>query len=182
MNVVVDRRAIFTIALVFLCLVSVSGYEFIGLKWPDNEVGSLQVFVPSSDEHFSEWLFAIASWNDTGTAVVFIHQYGAEYSDIGCLTIDNDGVMWDGLMIPVTYDNETFEFAQCYLNYYYTEGYPTNAVRSVAVHEMGHSVGLGDMGPEEEVVMNGWTSERYGEYGIYTPQEDDIDGLYDLYY
>ena len=171
------------VSLATLSLVSVVGYTRLGPKWPDDEVGHLQVFVPSYDHHFSEWLFALGAWNAAGTAVHFNHQYEPEWCDIGCLSWYDDGVDWDGLCAWGVRENpEYFSWAYCYLNCYHVDDYPLNAVRSVAVHETGHSVGLGEMPTSAAVVMNWWTYTRYVVWGIYTPQGDDIDGLYDIYY
>lgn len=63
---------------------------------------------------------------------------------------------------------------------YYTV-YATNKAVSVATHELGHVLGLGDLYGSYQSLMNGYTSTRYDSYGIYTPQQDDLDGINVLY-
>lgn len=68
------------------------------------------------------------------------------------------------------------------LNDYYLADDPSEARQSVIAHELGHSVGLAH--EYGAVLMNPWTwgdSSRYGEYGVNTPQQDDVDGVNAIY-
>ena len=69
-------------------------------------------------------------------------------------------------------------------NKQYTDGYATNKIRFITCHEPGHALGLADVGLWDDVLMNGFTGgegSRYDTYGIYTPQEDDEDGINFIY-
>ena len=48
-------------------------------------------------------------------------------------------------------------------------------------HELGHVLSLNEEISPPNVLMNPGTNIRYGVYGIYTPQQDDINGVNYLY-
>lgn len=71
------------------------------------------------------------------------------------------------------------------LNTYYTiyGGYSANEIVSVATHELGHAGGLAHNNPP---LCNGtplmyYSTARYVTCGIYTPQQDDINGMIAMY-
>lgn len=65
-------------------------------------------------------------------------------------------------------------------NSYYMDDYSNDKRWSVCCHELGHSLGLNDSGTDP-VLMNGYDSSRYDFYGIYSPRDDDVDGINDHY-
>ena len=60
----------------------------------------------------------------------------------------------------------------------------TNAMKSIAAHEIGHVFGLGETAPGTQALMNKITygvGSRYEDYNITTPQADDINGINYIY-
>ncbi len=66
-------------------------------------------------------------------------------------------------------------------------GHLTNTDRMVQAvleksgHELGHALGLGHS-EYDNSLMEPYNSVRWGTYGIYYPQQDDINGINTLYY
>jgi len=159
----------------------VVAYNLSGEKWPDNEVNDLDIWIPGYDPHKGAWGDSYSAWNAAGTAVHFNEVASMEQAEVIAHSYDWGDDGRDGLCITYTYEGIIY-FAYAHVNTHYTPSYPYNKVRSVATHELGHSVGLDEMGTGFAVVMNYASNWRYDEWGVYTPQSDDIDGLYDLYY
>lgn len=97
------------------------------------------------------------------------------------LSWDNQSdVSWDGLAYISDDDGDGFyDYASAFVNRYYTDDYELNKRRSVMGHELGHMLGLAH--ETGAVLMNGYTSQRYDTYGVYTPQTDDVNGINALY-
>lgn len=75
-------------------------------------------------------------------------------------------------------------FWWAYYDTYYTTGYPSTARQAVMGHEMGHALGLGhdSTGPGRSVaLMHENLNWSYFNCGIYTPQQDDVNGINFLY-
>ncbi|MCL6561990.1 MAG: matrixin family metalloprotease [Firmicutes bacterium] len=64
------------------------------------------------------------------------------------------------------------------LNTYYTAGYSTTHVEAISGHELGHALGLAH-NPTCPVLMN--PDDAYTTCDIYTPQQDDINGVNAIY-
>ena len=71
-------------------------------------------------------------------------------------------------------------YVVCELNTKYAQYFMPEKMISVAAHELGHALGLADTSTNDSL-MNRTTSVRYGTYGIYYPQTDDINGANYLY-
>ena len=79
----------------------------------------------------------------------------------------------------ITYNLTTRYITQCVmkLNTYSLGGKSANFRQSVACHEQGHGFGLGDENSISPAVMN----QNRNREVIYTPQSDDLLGIYALY-
>ncbi len=72
-----------------------------------------------------------------------------------------------------------FTNAQATLNPYYTDGYSTSKKRAVAVHELGHTLGLAHA--SGAVIMNSCPGCMWDSYAFWTPRTDDRNGINALY-
>lgn len=102
----------------------------------------------------------------------------------GALTVDDSyssTVGWDGITYYAWHSCSTgtcFDYANAYLNYYYTSGYSADTIQGVAAHELGHAIGLDHAGGC--VIMTAYTSTR-NSCGVYVPTQDDLNGAIALY-
>lgn len=97
--------------------------------------------------------------------------------------MNNDSVEWDGITYSYANDSTLYK-AIVDLNRAKDAWDDSDALLSVATHEFGHALGLGDLDSYNECIMNGYTwgdGSRYGDYGITSPQDDDIDGVNSIY-
>jgi hypothetical protein len=78
-----------------------------------------------------------------------------------------------------SYTGGSFTTADSNLNDYYVLHYSAGEAQSVGVHELGHAMGLGHA--PGCVIMNAYTSTRWGSCHIDTPQSDDTNGINSLY-
>lgn len=133
----------------------------------------------SSANTISAWASSISHWNSVQAKVDFDSAIGD--ADIFLSSANIDYVDWDGICTRY-YSGGYIDNAIARLNEHYTEGYtPVNKRRSVSGHELGHSIGLGE-GNYPDSLMEQFTPTRWGTYGIYSPQQDDINGINTLYY
>ena len=178
---ILNRVMIFMLFLALvptLCITQTSptyAYELWGYEWDD--VDPLNYWIPFvlSSQYWYCWSDSVVNWDSTATDVDFVRTTPV---NVYCSITVESGAEWDGLT-SITVQGSEITDADCYLNTYYTGSYTTNQRRSVASHEIGHSLGLDDT--SGAVVMNGYTDDRYGEYGVYTAQQDDIDGVNAMY-
>jgi len=92
---------------------------------------------------------------------------------------DNSSVSWDG---QATYSSSGGFFVQpakATLNHFYTKGYVSAEIATVAAHEFGHDMGLNHS--SACVVMNPDTFTRYVSCGISYITTDDANGINALY-
>lgn len=102
------------------------------------------------------WNSGVVNWNNKTSKVKFVNGFGGGY------------------VVLYTVNKQTDQDGYCTV-------YATNKAVSVATHELGHVLGLGDLYGSYPSLMNGHTNTRYDNYGIYTPQQDDLDGINVLY-
>lgn len=179
---------VFSIILVVIILISVEipvyaatmmGYRHSGSTiyyYYDNWVGSRAA---------SMFSYGADTWKNATTEVTLNHYSlnpGTGYDVYMCAgNIEN--VFWDAVtQTTASYGIVTSQTLT--LNMSATATWNNDgALESVVVHEVGHIFGLGEEG-KIPVIMNPYTfgeNSRYGEYGLTTPQTDDINGVNYLY-
>jgi hypothetical protein len=124
----------------------------------------------------SGWPNGQTAWDDSPALIV----YGKNGSSLISLRDTyNSGVSWDGLTQYSYNIFNNFTSSTGTLNYYYTSGYSTGEIESVATHELGHVAGLAHS--NGCVIMVGDTYTRWTSCGIDTPQTDDDNGINAMY-
>jgi hypothetical protein len=123
---------------------------------------------------------AATEWTDTPTKIILVEGTGS-----GIVTnnpdLGNDGM--DGVTYYSCQSNGHFNGpVDSDLNSYYTYSYSTDERISVTAHEIGHSAAAlqaynAGCAAVEEIA----TSVRWGECGIDSPRQDDINGTNALY-
>lgn len=121
-----------------------------------------------------EWKKAISSVSFVTNGGILVNFYDVNYPDVA----------WDG-MFNVTLDNAKYvTTATIRFNSAARTWNDPPALQSVAVHEIGHVMGLDDLDAYSKAIMNGYTyrsGSRYEEYGLTEPYWDDINGIMALY-
>jgi len=159
----------------FLCS---SAYAFVttGMKWASN---SLTYYVSFTGTGRLEYVLGAADF--TSSTNINLSQTSSSSSyDILCTTANLSLVDWDGYAYWSGSGSVTTS-ATLYLNGTYTNSYSTNKRLSVASHEFGHALGLGDLSSGNARLMNGYTYNRFEVYGVYTPTIGEITGIAYLY-
>ncbi|MBO3833146.1 MAG: hypothetical protein FGF51_07185 [Candidatus Brockarchaeota archaeon] len=82
----------------------------------------------------------------------------------------NSTALWDGKCWLSQTSGNIIEHAIIYLNTYYVDSYSYNKKKSLACHELGHVLGLYDVGPYNPVIMNGYiliTDTMFTEFPLH---------------
>src|SRR5258708_40300731 len=135
---------ILSLALLLLATSSVFAYHLEGPRWYGtphsgccaNVLVNVQGSWHSVDR--SALTNGVNAWNGS-PANVWLTQ-----TTSGALTAQdayNSSVGWDGLT-NYAWSGAYFSYAHVYINYYYTQSYPAGAIQGIAVHELGHALGL----------------------------------------
>lgn len=124
-------------------------------------------------------LAAVKAWQRAGTSV----ELGSQGTLVTFIDCNRADVEWDGLT-SIDHDPGEKYITSAIISFNSaktTTWDNESALQSVAVHELGHAMGLWDLYDGSKAIMNGYTSERYWKYKLTTPQPDDIKGVNDLY-
>jgi hypothetical protein len=160
---------------------TVAAYELFGGRWSDSDIGNLGIYLnPNGNPYVSSMQAAETSWDNTQTPLssyTTIYQWQAKVFFLLQYAPDQT---WDGIayLYPSTTSNP-YTGGNTRLNTYYIQKYPAAKVQCVQAHEFGHILGLAH--ETGAVLMNPYSDQRYDTYGIYTPQQDDVDGVNAIY-
>ncbi len=168
---------IILVSCIFIPVAHVDAWTSMGAQWYVEEVQPLYWRVNTGMDLYDYAAFTYGAWywNVADTPVEF--YYDLDDWLIWCDTFNDSQIPFYGLATCV-YANGHFESVTLALNKYYTDNFPTNKKRAVAGHEFGHGIGLGH---ETGLVLMNPNIDYTYLYGIYTPQQDDIDGANALY-
>lgn len=156
------------LALVAVTTQPSSAYELLGHRWASSTV----TYNISS----GAWASAVSSWNVKVSKVQFVKSSSAK---LGLGTANDSAAGWDGLVTPGPIVSGKMSSATARLNSAYTKNYSVAKVKSVAVHELGHVLGLAHR--NGCYLMNPKTYERFDVCNINTAQADDVNGVNYLY-
>ncbi len=172
---------VMTLTLALILIPQVFAYHFLGGRWPDQKVSNLKNYVYSPSPVEAEYIYAMKSWNDASTPAYFVRvMYWQLY--VNSVAVDEPEVDWIGItaISPSPYEYP-YEYADVKLNLYYVSDYSSEKTQAVAAHEYGHVLGLAHEFSSPRVLMYPYLNVFYDIYGVYTPQQDDINGVNSLY-
>lgn len=178
MRVIVSLAA--AASLLVLSAVPALAFVNTGHKQPDTTVTYWMYTGVAADQ--TAYLNGKSTWN-TATVIAFVSSGHVDTEEVGLTSVNNNGVQWDGLTTTFFNGNGIITYATVRLNDFYTNGYTAGKRQSVAAHELGHTLGLGDVSGGAEL-MNGktcGTSSRWCSFFINAPETDDINGINAIY-
>lgn len=146
-------------------------YDHYDMTWMYPE----PVVIYDNTEWDSNLDTASTSWNLQEMDPYFSITGSPPGHDIQVRDVYKDSVGWIGYWTG-WHLGGYWIYADIQLNDYYMDEAPVNQRIHCIAHELGHGLGLKHW--IGEVLMNPYS---YTSYGIYLPQEDDVDGINDLY-
>ncbi|TES83910.1 MAG: matrixin family metalloprotease [Hadesarchaea archaeon] len=171
-----------TLTLALILIPQVFAYHLLGGRWPDQKVSYLKNYVYSPSPVEAEYIYAMQSWNDASTPAYFVRVMYWQGLYVNSVAVYEPEVAWLGMtsIVPSPYEYP-YEYADVKLNLYYVSDFSSEKTQALAAHEYGHVLGLAHELSSPRVLMYPYLNVFYGIYGVYTPQQDDINGVNDLY-
>lgn len=179
------RKTLISLMLIIFLLVfnssSAYAYNLYGYKWSS----------PSIKYYYDNYIStrcktfigtAVSTWNSQGTKISFSFSSTSPY--VYCSEVSDSNATWDGITYISWGSNGYVTSATVVLNSGVTRTWNNDgALKSVAVHEFGHVLGLDENGTDK-CIMNDATwglQSRYETYSLTTPQKADVDAIKYLY-
>jgi hypothetical protein len=155
----------------------VLAWDVYGGKWPDNQVTSLYYY---DDTSYSE---VETSSNDWSTQNIKPNLYSYPYPEYPLVHVfETSGKSWEGCTILSPGESgPTYTACAIYLDADDLDPWSSNKRRSVIGHEFGHCLGLAHPAEATACLMEAYTDLRYDTYGIYTPQQRDVNFVNQIY-
>ena len=162
--------------MVLLITVSstVNAYVLTGDTWPSNKLDPLWFYHSSGYSVVDD---AVDDWNDENHDGGDLTEYGdPEYCWLYIIKVTQT-VAWAGKTALVTQSGDIIA-GDISLNSYWFDTWQDGERLCTTSHEIGHAWGLNHENDEYEgALMHGNHTLRWDDWGINTPQDDDIDGV-----
>ncbi|RLE81197.1 MAG: hypothetical protein DRJ51_04350 [Thermoprotei archaeon] len=172
------------VAYMLVLISPVAAWTTIGKKWPSPPYPNLSYANTCDGTEWTATETSLSDWeNIDATNPPNFYVYDPDNPNEPHISIWDPyepDVTWDGRAI-IWYSGDWIVFVEIQINEYYTSTYEFDKVRSVAGHEIGHALGLGDESEDKAVLMNPNSARRYDEFGIYKPTQDEVNGINYLY-
>lgn len=169
------KALLFMLVCITTLLISIPFIQAVvigGWYW-ENPAIMFYIHPSASTFTTTAWVNTANQWTAlTASNVEFTRIYGMQGAS-AILGEDYVAEDWDGMATIFT-SNGRVVSASAVLNSYYTGSYNALKRASVASHELGHILGLGDENPSKRELMNQRTDYRYDLYKISTPQPVEL--------
>lgn len=162
---------------------SAQAYTYNPCHWAVSQLDDI-TYTPLSGTYGTAVTNGAAAWNATYLGVKFVAN--TSNAEIALVANPYPNASWTGLTSLNCPTNGRFEaYSIVYLNRSKLDSATGNQRKQTVVHEFGHMLGLGHEDDYTScsniATMNSYANPVWA-CGKYTPQTDDVTGVYNLYY
>lgn len=170
--------------LTLLGISSAYAYNLEGYRWGGTPSSGCCANLYYNEPSDTGWVYGVdkdamhgaeSAWNNSPANVYYVNNGSPNISFNDTV---NSSVNWDGITYYSWNSDNTFAYANAYVNGYYLINYPSWVSQGVAAHELGHVLGLAHS--NGCVLMVPDTPDRQS-CGISGPTQDDVNGANALY-
>lgn len=165
------------LVMISISLISVHGYAFLGIKWEGTTPISVTYKWGDSLQGSSiiktGFSNSISDWFNSQDKINFFYSANSNNT---LSSYNESATNIYGYCEIQPKSNNRISYFTAYLNASHPEITQTNVARSVAGHELGHAMGLDHL--ETGIAIMNSNRDRTV---IYTPKQDDINGINALY-
>ncbi len=156
-------------------------YSLEGLRWQGQPTSgccanlTVQYLTVTKSYDSAGYFSGFLLWNNSFGSGVNVNVTSVSSSRWTADDLYSSGVTWDGLTaVSPQLNGQYFNAVAMHLNWYYTEFYSQQTINALAAHEIGHGLGLDDLGAC--VVMQISTPQR-NACNVFGPVQDDKNGV-----